>query len=65
MTQRKQLSQEQIAFFQKEGYLHSLAPVYSPNEVQELKRGLDDLMSLLRPGETSKEIREWHESGRF
>ena len=65
MTQRKRLTQEQVAFFQKEGYLHSLAPVYSPNEVRELKSGLDDLMSLLHPGETSKEIREWHESSRF
>ena len=28
-------------------------------------RDLHELLALLRPGESSKEIREWHESSRF
>lgn len=65
MTEGKRLSREQITFFREEGYLHGLSPIYTQDEVRELKGGLDELMKLLRHGETSKEIREWHESSRF
>jgi ectoine hydroxylase-related dioxygenase (phytanoyl-CoA dioxygenase family) len=34
-------------------------------KVQELNGGLNSLLSLLRPGEDAKDIREWHESSRF
>ena len=61
----KRLSTAQTEFFHREGYLHGLPPIYNGNEVQGLKRGLDELMKLLRPGESSKEIREWHESSAF
>jgi hypothetical protein len=65
MTQGIRLSPEQITFFLEEGYLHDLQPIYTEGEVKKLKAGLDQLMGLLHPGETSKEIREWHESSRF
>jgi len=65
MDAGKQLSGAQREFFQQNGYLAGLAPVYNSSEVAELKTGLDRLMKLLRPGESSKEIREWHESSRF
>lgn len=47
------------------GGVIGLPPVLSPQQVRELNDGLDELMKLLRPGEDSKEIREWHESSRF
>jgi non-heme Fe2+,alpha-ketoglutarate-dependent halogenase len=65
MDAGKRLSGTQREFFQHNGYLSGLAPVYSPGEITTLRAGLDELMKLLRPGETSKEIREWHESSRF
>lgn len=65
MSASKRLSAEQNSFFHRNGYLHGLAPVYNDAEVQNLKVGLKELMTYLRPGESSKEIREWHESSRF
>ena len=65
MAQGKRLSEEQITSFNQNGYLHQLPPVFSPTEIFDLKTGLDELMKLLRPGQDSKEIREWHESSRF
>jgi ectoine hydroxylase-related dioxygenase (phytanoyl-CoA dioxygenase family) len=65
MTARKRLSDEQCAFFEINGYLHALPPVFSAGEVRQLNEGLVELMKLLRPGEDSKEIREWHENSRF
>jgi ectoine hydroxylase-related dioxygenase (phytanoyl-CoA dioxygenase family) len=61
----KRLTSEQQEFFHREGYLHHLPPVFSPDEMARLRSGLRELMKLLRPGESSKEIREWHESSRF
>lgn len=65
MSHAKRLTAGQQEFFRTNGYLHGLAPVFTPDNVRDLKSGLDELMKLLRPGETSKEIREWHESSRF
>jgi len=65
MAQNRRLSRQQRAFFTQNGYLHQLAPIFSSSEVADLKDGLDELMKLLRAGEDSKEIREWHESSRF
>jgi ectoine hydroxylase-related dioxygenase (phytanoyl-CoA dioxygenase family) len=65
MKPGKRLSRKQQEFFAQNGYLHRLPPVYSTEQVGTLRSGLDELMKLLRPGESSKEIREWHESSRF
>jgi len=65
MTAGKRLSGEQRAFFERNGYLNDLPPIFTAGETQRLKEGLAELMKLLRPGEDSKEIREWHESSRF
>ena len=59
------LSASQKEFFKSQGYLHGLPPAFTSTEVDTLNRGLQELLKLLRPGETSKEIREWHESSRF
>jgi len=61
----KRLSAAQIAFFEANGYLMGLPPVFSPVEMQQMNAGLQELVKLLRPGEDLKEIREWHESSRF
>lgn len=59
------LSDAQKTFFERNGYLIGLPPVFAPEEVRQMNAGLEGLMKLLRPGEDSKEIREWHESSRF
>lgn len=65
MTAGKRLPAAQRQFFEENGFLHGLPPVYTPDQVGALKEGLAELMKLLRPGEDSKEIREWHETSRF
>ncbi len=61
----KTLSDEQRAFFAANGYLHGMAPVFTPDEVRELNAGFDELQKLVRPREDPREIRGWHESSRF
>ena len=61
----KRLTAVQKKFYETNGYILGLPPVLGPQGVRELNDGLEELMKLLRPGEDSKEIREWHESSRF
>ena len=61
----KRLTDQQKKFYEENGYIIGLPPVLDPEQVRELNVGLDELMKLLRPGEDSKEIREWHESSRL
>ncbi len=65
MTAGKRMSAAQREFFDVNGFLHDLPPAFTPPQVAGLNEGLTELMKLLRPGEDSKEIREWHESSRF
>jgi non-heme Fe2+,alpha-ketoglutarate-dependent halogenase len=55
------LSADQQAFFRANGYLTGLPPVCTAAEIGALNGGLAELVKLLRPGETAKDIREWHE----
>lgn len=64
-TKRFHLSAEQKAFYREQGYLIGLPPIYSPAEMARINAELPDLLKLLRPGETSKDIREWHETSRY
>jgi ectoine hydroxylase-related dioxygenase (phytanoyl-CoA dioxygenase family) len=61
----KRLTDQQRKFYNDNGYILGLPPVLDTAQVGELNVGLDELMKLLRPGEDSKEIREWHESSRL
>lgn len=61
----KRLTDQQKFFYDRNGYMIGLPPVFSADGVRELTNGLDELLKLLGPGEGSKEIREWHESSRF
>jgi len=61
----KRLTDQQKKFYEANGYMIGLPPVFDAQGVRDLNAGLDELMKLLRPGEDAKEIREWHESSRF
>ena len=59
------LSEEQKAFYQKNGYLTGLPPIYTSEEMQRINAELPSLLALLRPDETAKDIREWHETSTY
>lgn len=59
------LSADQKDFYRRNGYLLGLPPIYSPNEMQSLNSELPGLLALLQPGETAKDIREWHETSTY
>ncbi len=50
--------------FEELGYLTGL-PVFSAAEMDQINDGLRHILALLDPGESTKEIREWHEESRF
>ena len=59
------LSQAQKAFFQQNGYLMGLPPIYTSEEMRHINAELPNILSLLQPGETAKDIREWHETSLY
>lgn len=59
------LTAAQVDFYRTNGYLVGLPPIYSAAEMARLNAELPELLKLLRPGETSKDIREWHETSRY
>lgn len=59
------LSEEQKRLFDEQGYLVGLPRIFDDNELAAFNEGFKELSKLLEPGETTKEIREWHESSRF
>lgn len=59
------LSEEQKESYRRNGYLLGLPPIYSPEEMQRINDELPNLLALLQPGETSKDIREWHENSTY
>ncbi len=61
----KRLTDTQRKFYEENGYLIGLPPVFGAGQVKDLNDGLGELMKLLHPGEDAKDIREWHESSRF
>lgn len=65
MANPYQLSPEQVQFYRRNGYLLGLPPIYSPAEMQQINAELPSLLALLEPGETAKDIREWHETSSY
>jgi non-haem Fe2+, alpha-ketoglutarate-dependent halogenase len=59
------LTEEQKTFYRNNGYLLGLPPIYSPEEMKEINGELPQLLALLHPGETAKDIREWHETSTY
>lgn len=59
------LTDDQKAFYHHNGYLLGLPPIYTPEEMQVINAELPQLLALLQPGETAKDIREWHETSQY
>jgi ectoine hydroxylase-related dioxygenase (phytanoyl-CoA dioxygenase family) len=59
------LTPEQQAFYRDNGYLIGLPPIYTAEEMGRMNEELPELLRLLQPGETSKDIREWHETSTY
>ena len=62
---RHQLTVEQVEFYKDHGYLIGLPPIYTGQEIAEMRAELPGLIKLLQKDETPKDIREWHETSRF
>jgi ectoine hydroxylase-related dioxygenase (phytanoyl-CoA dioxygenase family) len=65
MNSPTRLSPEQIQNYYDQGYLLGLPPIYAPDEMDRMNAELPKLLALLEPGETAKDIREWHETSLF
>ncbi len=65
MMPEYRLTADQKKFYSDNGYLLGLPPVYTGEEMRQLADDLPRLMALLRPEETAKDIREWHETSRW
>jgi ectoine hydroxylase-related dioxygenase (phytanoyl-CoA dioxygenase family) len=63
--EKERLSDQQKAFYRQNGYLLGLPRIYSPAEMQRINAELPSLLALLEPGETAKDIREWHETSTY
>lgn len=61
----KRLTDAQIASFRESGCLRGLPRVFDERQVAEMNAGYAELKKLLRPDETPKDIREWHEASRY
>ncbi|MDB4384929.1 phytanoyl-CoA dioxygenase family protein [Opitutaceae bacterium] len=59
------LTEDQKKSYEENGYLLGLPAIYTPEEMQEFNRELPNLMALLESEETSKDIREWHETSTY
>lgn len=59
------LSKEQKEFYGQYGYLLGLPRIYTQREMERINAELPRLLALLRPGETAKDIREWHETSTY
>jgi ectoine hydroxylase-related dioxygenase (phytanoyl-CoA dioxygenase family) len=59
------LSEAQKTFYHEHGYMIGLPPIYTADEMQVINAELPQLLALLRPDETAKDIREWHESSQY
>lgn len=59
------LSTEQKAFYDENGYLIGLPAIYTQDEMGQINQELPSLLALLQPGETAKDIREWHETSTY
>lgn len=59
------LTPAQIEQYARDGFLLGLPPIYTSAEMAEHNVKLGELLALLEPGETPKDIREWHETSRW
>jgi len=64
-TSRITLSEDQKRFYREQGYLLGLPPIYTRDEMSRINAELPRLLALLKPGESTKDIREWHEKSLY
>lgn len=65
VNEKPLLSEEQKRFFNEQGYLIGLPRLFNDRDLTVFREGFTELSKLLESGESTKEIREWHESSRF
>ncbi len=65
MPSHPRLTPEQTAGYHENGYLNGLPPIYTREEMDRFNAELPKLLGLLQPGETAKDIREWHETSLY
>lgn len=61
----KKLTEEQIKFYNENGYLSNIPPVFNADEVRELNEGFIKLKSMLYDGEIPSDIQQWHRTSRW
>ena len=59
------LTEAQKDFYHINGYLLGLPRIYTADEMAAMNAELPQLLALLEPGETAKDIREWHETSAY
>jgi len=59
------LTEAQKKFYHDNGYLIGLPPIYTQEEMRRINADLPPLLALLKPGESTKDIREWHEESLY
>jgi chlorinating enzyme len=59
------LTTAQQKFYHEHGYLLGLPPIYTKAEMAQLNAELPSLLELLKPSESTKDIREWHETSTY
>ena len=64
MTTSYRLTPGQIRFYHENGYLIGLPPIYTAEEMKRYNGELPQLLALLQPGETAKDIRALMEETR-
>src|ERR1044071_445566 len=64
-TNSHRLSEAQKKFYADNGSLLGLPPIYTREEMAKINAELPNLLALLQPGETTKDIREWHEASTY
>ena len=65
MLTSHQLTPAQKAFYHENGYLLGLPPIFSRDEMKNLNAELPHLLALLEPGESSTDLRDWHETSTY
>ncbi|HEY5550338.1 MAG TPA: phytanoyl-CoA dioxygenase family protein, partial [Opitutaceae bacterium] len=65
MNPTHRLTPEQQQFYRDNGYLLGLPAIYTREEMDRINAELPNLLALLEPGETTKDIREWHETSAY
>jgi ectoine hydroxylase-related dioxygenase (phytanoyl-CoA dioxygenase family) len=65
MSQNHRLTPQQRQAYLDRGYLLGLPPIYTREEMARINAELPNLLALLRPGETTNEMREWHHTSTY